>query len=344
MTVHWLVIAFLIGCKGDAPAPAKAPPVLKQSVPRTMEELATVCTGTAFSDAPPFARSTDPEKPSDIVVLAKYADEGSSMYRRQQMHLPLGSQLDVRTTPLVACLDVKRVESPPPVTCQGNIKRYASDVSLRVVEVKTAKQLGADRIALGRGAGLCSSREREGGPKDFTLAAFDGWLFTELEPFMAAGVKRPVTYATSIETACDGAPVPGAALHTPGAKGQVRIFVHDEDGRSTSSFAMFGELDTKSEPEDGMKYDVVACVTERRGAKVRDCRFDGGATLAIHAATFEVNVVEARTSRVLETKTFASVTKDACPYMWNFGNGDHAALRAVPAAGKYLETFGKLSN
>lgn len=308
------------------PAPAPPPP----KVARAATDLGWVCKGSAFPDAPAFDASTNT---TELVELqAKYLDEKNPDYRAQDVNF-MGKSLNFGQAQVVACLDVKRLDSARTTNCGNGFQIYDSELSLRVVEVKTAKVLATASVTLGRAAGTCHPSSDRGGPNDFGVGEFDTWVFAQLLPFFKPPTRLPMLVRAG--DVCAGSPSPGNPAYDPASRGLIEARPLSADGDSALD-PLFGPAveDRKA------SVAAVACIRSVPEKKVRECKYGGGATLELHQGSYSVRVVELRTARLLAEKSFAAKKPTPCPTMWNFGYGKQKLLDPGPELEKFIATYG----
>jgi hypothetical protein len=154
----------------------------------------------------------------------------------------------------------------------------------------------------------------------------------------AAGCHHGVEWE-DFRGVCDGTPVAGAAAYVPGA--------------AISPTIMFQKLSDKwrkpmgfippewSSFKDPSRYQVVACVEAKDKRKVQDCHYDQGGYVALYDATLEIRAVEAKTGKLIATKTVmatndtSNIVSGGCPIV---KSSDDAGMQLPDYAGT-LQAF-----
>jgi hypothetical protein len=318
-------------------------------VPLSLYELADMCNR---ADAPKYdgapAADKPASKPQKVAVFVRYADDPKSTFEKQRP-AALGdlAATDARGVPLVACVDVKK-HGEDPGHCSyygGQIHQYTMTHTLRVLEVKTGRELLRDEFTLDHRTGSCPSTYAfpAGTHTVFRGVDFGPTLASELLPFEPAGVALAPAKAQELDVVCGGGAVPQAAAYTPadGAKIHLLYFPNDEQSWTrTDPPKGFPAFDDNG--ADAAGYELVACVTGKPAKKKRSCKFMLGDVLETYDGELEVVLREARTGKIVETKSFKATSPGGCPATHKFwGKTDRIMKTVDPAFGKWLGAHAK---
>lgn len=238
---------------------------------------------------------------------------------------------DAKDAQLVACMEVVKADKSHDCKFEkgGVQEMYNTSLKVTVYETKTGKKLSEQTVEHKMGKGCPSiafmkdSVEREYG---------------ELEPvalravaeFQGADAPQPTQPAESFDNACDGKPAIGAGKRATsgGVYNPYVTFVRAKDGPWTHGAANEYDFDESAwfdanlkaqSGREAQKVSVAVCMTSTRGEKAEDCEFSGGSKVTMYKAKWKVDVVEASTGKVLQTKEFQG--KVDCPSIWSADKG-----------------------
>ncbi len=148
-----------------------------------------------------------------------------------------------------------------------------------------------------------------------------------------------------LETVCSGSPIPQAPAYDPNTPGprKVNVVYFPTPTSSFRSEDWPKGMPTPTPPPAGdvSAYPAVACVTGKPLKKKKTCPYMGGKTLELDDGEVELSLVETRTAKVLEKKTFRATSPGGCPSSHGFANGYQRMLQVEPAFGKYLAELQK---
>ncbi|HEY8076548.1 MAG TPA: hypothetical protein VIF62_20630, partial [Labilithrix sp.] len=160
------------------------------------------------------------------------------------------------------------------------------------------------------------------------LGTIWAWAIASFEP---TDVPVPAVEVGDGWLACEGAGLVGAAPYdkASGAKNVYDAFRRPLDKAffddATEIFG--GNFDLTGY---GKNPAVVVCESRTRGKKVKSCKFEGGKSLTVYAATWTMRLAEAKTGAVLAERTFKEEKRPFCPGSWNFErDGDEMDLAPI---------------
>jgi hypothetical protein len=215
---------------------------------------------------------------------------------------------------LTACVDAKPMQAE-----SFNCSYYGASVSihdreyrLRVIENATGNVL-VDQTFMGDvRTFVCPATVN--GSKNWYVD-YDKRLYGELFALQPAVVKPMKEAASALYAVCSGTPVPSAG--EPGTTGATKV-VYFNDEKASFSNRLPSGIDDVAEGKDAANYTTVMCVTAKPEKKKQSCDFYDR-TLELYDGEFEVVAREARTAKIIETKTFKG-TSGACPSVYTFGS------------------------
>ncbi len=239
---------------------------------------------------------------------------------------------DAKEVQLVACVDVAKAEKDH--DCEfdkgGKMERFRTTLKIAVHEAKTGKKLGEQTVEKKvPGCPMFAFIDKKAeSNRDYGALAPE--VLSVVAEYQPADVPQPKMHAETFERACNGKPAIGAGKPST-EKGKYNPFVtflREKDGpwrHGEVNNYYFGEHDwfepnlNAQSNEKEPKTSIAVCMTSTRGAKFRDCEFTSGSSLAVYQASWKVDVVEASTGKVLQTKAFTG--KAECPTIWSFDRG-----------------------
>lgn len=206
---------------------------------------------------------------------------------------------------------------------------------LKIVEAATGKVVKEESFDLDRRTEKCASSVKG---SSYQGADYIPKVISALLPLQPAGVPLPKADRFDLDAVCSGGAVPQAAPYEAGDKKRavhVLYFPTAEQSFSRED-APEGLALAGTPEEDVTKYELVACATGKPINKKASCDFTGGKVLEVYDGDVEVAVREAKTGKLVETKTFKG-TSSGCPYSHKFfGNPDKRILKVEPGLQVYL--------
>lgn len=341
--------ALVAGCdSGGGESPASGPLPVVEGNPDFMtdSDLAIVCDGKAGpKGTAPYAKKAGRASP----VLVYFRDQADGKFESKSTTTFSPWRADkTKDTQLVACVTVKSEKKAR--ECKFDKEKPAKWVdqldasySISVREASTGKEVAQQDVDV-KAPGSCptlfffnSDREKDYGRFEPTLLAMMG----ALEP---PDAPKPDIREGDLAGACDGKPILGASKYEKksGSISHVAAFHREGDGtwiEGDYPGQSFKDHDWWSADAD--KYQLVVCMTTKRGKKVKDCEFDGGSKVALIDASYTIAIHEATTGKKLEEKTFEGKSNERCPFIWNFREGRENVFVADPgdAAKTWLASF-----
>lgn len=334
-----LVILAFVGCGDAKDAPtATATPAAPLEIPGSVAELTRVCDGKGFADSPAYVKGKTPSDDSPIAFLVKYTDEAKPEYRGAEPDGILASGMQQPSqTQLVVCVEMKSDGTDGGV-CDDRPAHHASG-TLTVREARTAKVLATSPLKLRNGPICMTDKKDRAWSKDRSMPSFMHVALEHLTPLRAEGTKKPDFLAAGV--ACQGAPVMTAAPYEKGKPTRILIQYTDANGRGAPppSPLPFTSASTKHTPEIGL----VACVRARPEKLLKTCEFKGKSKLDLYDGSFDVEIVEARTAKVVEKKSFkAGPQETVCPEIRMMKSDNEKTIdRADKSIDAYIRSFGE---
>jgi len=301
------------GCKKRYVAPAPPPP---KDRPGTTAGYSDLCSGTkrSFTDAKQYSKHAD-GSPSKVVVFEKGIDAKIDGWAQEH---PTGMESWTTYTPdnaeLTACVEAKPMETDA-FTCSyygASVDIHSRDYHLRIIENATGKVLVDEKFTGEARTWSCPATVT--GSKNWYVD-YDKRLYGELFALQPAGTKPPKETTSALYAVCSGTPVPSAGK--PGTTGATKVVYFNDEASSYANRFPDGIEDAADE-KDVASYTNVICVTAKPERKRQSCDFYDK-TLELYDGEFEVVVREARTAKVVETKSFAG-TAGYCPSSHRFGS------------------------
>lgn len=344
--VVWLTcLLSLLGCKRK-PQPDPAPQTPRARTADSLDSYADLCKAPSqpIDGANGYKRQGSGGPPSKIAVFVRNADRSFYLASSTTDLGPmLATESSFRDVELVACLDLTKVGEP--VYCNyygGQLQLYEMSHALRVVEAKTAREVLKTEFVLDKKTERCPSVytfASKDQTKETTGPDYGSKLASLLLPLEPDGTTLPAVKAEKLDDVCSGSAVPQAVAYVPGSPTRVHLayfpneqqtFVREElpDG-----FPTLDDVDADASP-----FALVACVTGIPKKKRQACDFDSGKVLTIYDGVFEVRLIEARTGKLVETKTFKGTSPGGCPDLHKFwGSNDDEITRVEPGLRKYID-------
>jgi hypothetical protein len=339
----------LSGCKRRGKASTESTTTPRARRAFALDDYAALCEATA---TPPFD-GVEPAKSANGTpvarrarVFVKFTDDKAPAYRplrTEGLEGVLAGPGEVNAVELVACVERKREGTPLRCTFFGaTLEVYDMRDTLRIVEAKTGKELSREEFQLDGKTNLCPASYAfpKGVNSVYVGAEIGPKILASLLPFEPPDVAFVGAKVGRLETVCSGSPVPQAPAYDPKAPGprKVNVVYFPTPTTSFRSEDWPKGMPQPTPPPGGdvSAYPAVACVTGKPLKKKKSCPYLGGKTLELDDGDVELKLVETRTAKVLETKTFRATSPGACPSSHAFANGYQRMLQVEPAFGKYL--------
>ena len=268
---------------------------------------------------------------------ALFVNEGTTPKRAWQSQTPkelepwiIGANA-VLDAELTVCVDKKE-----PSKAEGLVYSYygakatmkGREYTVKVVETATGRKLADETFTTDPRISLCP------GSVTGSYTDYGKWqgrvaaILARLQP-EAALAKLPKANADDLYGVCTGTGLVQA--RKPGVSGALKVVYFPNATTSFTNEDLPTGLATGSNDADPSHYAYVMCVTGKPEKKKRGCTFFGTTSeLGIYDGTFEVELREARTAKVVETKTFTG-TSAGCPSSYKFkGPADQRILTIAP--------------
>ena len=165
------------------------------------------------------------------------------------------------------------------------------------------------------------------------------------KPAVAVKTPKPERklFDRDLDNVCSGMPEKRATAYAkkPGEIHPLVLFWRDSESDAWKK-SYTSKLDGwKSDDASG--YQLVGCVTVKKFAKAKECKFDSKTPvryLDLTDATYEIRVVEAHTGKELGTKTVDLKAATRCPFIHTFrANRETEHPDYVPAFIEFAKTF-----
>jgi hypothetical protein len=330
MKAHAAAFALVIlgaGCqeRGTSETSAAPPPRMSEG------DLVALCTAGTVPTAK--AAVAEAGKPSPAVLLSRASGQSfrrASLWPQlaieQKAPDAVGWEGSAEQAVFAVCADITETKKTPLKCWYNNDKGEQKSrdmtgmtVKLRVLEVATGKVVAEDSVAVPPPS-YCFMRHSDisGSAEEYTrdLGPLFVMALAKLQPKEAPVPKLDVA---DTWLACEGRPVPGAPPAGTAANHYAAFERKIDGGYWKPTSAVIGEHSFEQLVDRGDLPPIVFCRAATRGKKVRECKYDGGKILAVHAATWQVKLVAAATGKVLAEKTFDEKGDDGyCPFSWKF--------------------------
>ena len=300
------------GCKKKREVYIAPPP---PDLPATAYDLADICSGAkkSFTSVQPYTKHAD-GSPSKVVVFAKSLDEKSVGWAKQSLPSIDGwsAEYRLKEAELTACVEAKPAQEAG-FTCSyygASVQLHSRDYTLRIVETATGKVLVNEDFTGDARTFTCPATVN--GSKNWWVS-FDRRLYGELFALQPASTTPMKERPNALYAVCSGTPVTSAGK--PGTPGAAKV-VYFNDASSSFSNVMPSGIEDVADEGDVASYTTVVCVTAKHEKKLQSCDFYDK-TLDLYAGSFDVVVREARTAKVIATKSFKG-SSGYCPSSYTF--------------------------
>lgn len=334
-------------CRRKKPSPSTLSSGPRARRAYALDDYAALCASTS---AAPFD-GVEPRKSENGTPLArgtrvfvKWTDDKAPAFRAfhtEGLEGVLAGPGEVNAVELVACVERKREGTPLRCSFYGaTLEIYDMRDTLRIVEAKTGKELSREEFQLDGKTNLCPASYSfpKGVTSVYVGAELGPKILSSLLPFQPPDVAFVGAKVGRLETVCSGSPVPQAPAYDPAstAPRKVNVVYFPTPTSSFRSEDWPKGLGKAERFGDVALHSAVACVTGKPNKKKKSCPYIGGKTLELHDGEVELSLVETRTAKVLETKTFRATSPGGCPSSHAFGNGYQRMLQVEPAFATYL--------
>jgi hypothetical protein len=257
---------------------------------------------------------------------AKLAGWSAGMYEAMQAELTV-------------CIDAKEPTTGETFSCSyygAKVTVQGRNYTVKVIETATGKTLADESFATDPRVTLCpgavTGSYTEYGDWQGHVAAIVG----RFQP-PAAAQKLPKPALDDLYGVCAGSGIPQAKAADEHGALKVVYFP-----TATTSFAnedVPSGFAMGSTNKDAAQYSYVACVTGKPATKKGSCDYLGTTSLlGIYDGTFDVELREVRTGKVVETKTFSG-TSSGCPDTYKFkGTNDQRIMKIEPAYRTWIQS------
>lgn len=295
--------------------------------------LASVCAeGKGVEGTAKYEKA--PGKASPVAYVVKDTAGGgekASFERKGEASLKVWEADDVKGVQLVACVEIVKAEKDHDCEFEkgGKMERWRSTVKIAIHEASTGKKLSEQTVD-NKVPGCPMFAFMEKGKVNKDYGSFAPHVIGAIAEHQPADAPQPAQHAQTFDRACDGKPAIGAGKPST-EKGKYNPFVtflREKDGgwmHGEVNHYYFEEHDwfepnLKAQSNDKEpKTSIAVCMTSTRGAKANDCAFTGGSSLTVYSADWKIDVVDASTGKVIQTKAFKGKTE--CPTIWSFDRG-----------------------
>ncbi len=286
-------------------------------------DLATVCAGTPE----PRARAYDKDGPNahGIIQFIR-GSEDKEMERSEPRILSDFAPEKPQDVELVAC--AVRTSQTKVETCDyeggHHIETFDATYEISIREARTGAVLQTQSVPVAAPSCVMfksfdKTTERaypDPEPRTAELVASlvvprEGGAPVAISPFRDGTLSD-----YTLDRVCHGVPERRTAAYqkVPGKLSPLYAFSRPSEisGYGLKSSSGFAPWETK-EPKD---YQLVACITERSRTKTLSCKFDPSNIIQsadLYSATYEVTVREAKTAKIVATKTITEEGEKACP-------------------------------
>lgn len=296
------------------------------------DDYKAVCTeGKGVELAPAYEKKAG--TPSPFAYMYKDTAGGKTEFTRDfdSTVKPWGAD-DAKNAQLVACVEVVKADKDH--TCEfekgGKMDRFNTTLKIAVHEAKTGKKLGEQTVEKRPGGCPMFAFIDKGGGVTRDYGSVAAELLRVVQEHQGADVPQPTLHAETFDNACNGKPAVGAGKRTTtsGVFNPYVSFVREKEGPWAMGAAMdydFGEqewFNQNLKAQDNRKaprVSLAVCLTSTRGEKADECAFSGGSKVTLYKAKWKIDVVEAATGKVIQTKEFQG--KPECPVIWSSDKG-----------------------
>lgn len=331
---------------GESPGDSPLPPLEQNPDFMTDRDLATVCEGKAGpKGTAPYAKKAGQTSP--VLVYFRDKPDGEFASKSTTTFSPWRAD-KTKDTQLVACVTVKSEKKAR--ECKFDKEKPAKWVdqldasySISVREASTGKEVAKQDVDV-KAPSTCPTLFFFDSQREKDYARFEPTLLAMMGPLQPPDAPKPDIREGDLAGACEGKPILGASKYEKksGAISPVAAFRREGDGGWTEGIHPGQSFkDHEWWTSDAEKYQLVVCMTTKRGEKVKDCEFDGGSKVALIDASYTIAIHEATTGKKLEEKRFEGKSNPRCPFLWNFRDGQENVFVADPgdAAKNWLASF-----
>ena len=336
-----LVMLFAVSalCLGAGCKKKKPEPIPLSTPSTTASGLSSRCDGEAskvwdLTKIKPYALHAD-GTPSRAAL---FVSDGTAAMRGWQSETPkelepwIAGTYAALDAELTVCVDEKEPTKAEGLVCSyygAKVTMKGREYSVKVIETATGKQLAAETFTTDPRVALCP------GSVTGSYTDYGNWqgrvatILARLEP-EAALATLPKANVDDLYAVCTGTGL--AQARKPGESGALKVVYFPTATTSFTNEDVPKGLAMGSSDRDPSHYAYVMCVTGKPAKKKGSCDYLGTTSLlGIFDGTFDVELREARTAKVVETKTFTG-TSAGCPDTYKFkGSADERILTIEPA-------------
>lgn len=239
---------------------------------------------------------------------------------------------------LTVCVDELEPQKSDPFSCSyygAKVTMKGRDYAVKVVETSTGKVLADEKFSTDPRVSLCPGSVT-GSYTDYgDWRQHVGTIVARFQPD-AAFAKLPKAELDDLYEVCAGSGLPQAKK--PGESGALKVVYFPTATTSFANEDVPKGLAMGSTQKDPSQYAYVMCVTGKPETKKASCDYLGTSSLlGIYDGTFQVELREARTGKIVETKTFTG-TAGGCPDSYKFkGANDERIMMIEPAFRTYVQ-------
>jgi hypothetical protein len=239
---------------------------------------------------------------------------------------------------LTVCVEEKDPTPGGPLYCSyygARLTLLGRNYEVRVIETALGKVLADESFSTDNRVGVCPPSVTG----SFTeYVSYEPRLASILSRFEPESAKLPTPELSALNEVCMGTGIPQAKK--PGDKGVLRVIYFPT---ATTSFVTDDWPDglvEGSSDKDVTQYAYVMCVTGKPEVKKKSCDYLGTTNrLGTYDGSFDVELREAQTGKVVEKKTFKGASS-GCPDTYKFkGPDDQRILTIEPKFRKYEQSI-----
>jgi len=286
-------------------------------------DLATVCAGTAEPRAKAYAKDGPNGHGIAVFMRGREDKEMEKVYLHLLSDFAPEKPEDVE---LVAC--AVRTSQAKVETCdyEGDhqVETFEGTYEISIREARTAAVLQTKTVPVAAPSCLIFKSFEKGIEQAYPdPEARTAEMVADIVQPREGGAPVPVSPFRveslsdhDLEKVCFGIPEKRAAAYekAPGKISPTHAFFRPDErsGFEGKSGAGFGAWESK----EAKDYQLVACITEKSRKKMLECKFDPSyiiKTADYYGATYEVTLREAKTAKIVATKTITEEAEKACP-------------------------------
>jgi hypothetical protein len=341
-----VALAATAGChKHDEnkPKPYVAPPRVAYDIDAYGDQCASSAETPIFDGSKPYEHHTDPAEKSKLVLFEKYTDDKDATYHvraRKDLATLSADKKAPGDVELIVCVDLKK-KTQSKGQCNyygGTVYHWVMTHDVRVIEAKTGKVVAKETFDLDTSTTGCNDSEyfKKGSNSMYNGADYGRRVLAMVLPLEPDGVELPALKGLDLDDVCAGIPAAQVSRAKAGEPHSVRVVYRPAPEMSYSNPSQTrpkGLPDNAASDANPLGTRYVACVTGKPGVVKRKCEFTGGRVLALEDGDLDVQVYEAATGKLIETKTVHATSSLQCPLTHTFWGVTDPMFETLDKAG-----------